>query len=94
MDNSSRIARRVVVHGLVQAVGFRWNCARQADALQVTGWVRNLADGGVEAHFEGPAADVVAMVDWMREGPRHARVTRVEVTPVPLSGAFDFRVTG
>ena len=43
----------VVVRGTVQGVGFRASCARRADALGVTGWVRNQWDGSVEALFEG-----------------------------------------
>src|SRR6266852_9930508 len=47
------VRRRVIVHGRVQGVGFRFAVARAADARAVTGWVRNRADGAVEAVFEG-----------------------------------------
>jgi acylphosphatase len=70
---------RVVVRGYVQGVGFRANCARRADALGVTGWVRNQWDGSVEALFEGDAAAVERMIAWCRAGPSRSEVTSVEV---------------
>jgi len=69
----------VVVRGFVQGVGFRANCARRAEALGVTGWVRNQWDGSVEALFEGDAVAVDRLVDWCRVGPSRSDVTGVEV---------------
>ncbi len=69
----------VVVRGYVQGVGFRANCARRAEALGVTGWVRNQWDGSVEALFEGDAAAVDRLIDWCRAGPSRSDVTGVEV---------------
>jgi acylphosphatase len=69
----------VVVRGYVQGVGFRANCARRAEALGVTGWVRNQWDGSVEALFEGDVAAVDRLVDWCRAGPSRSEVTSVEV---------------
>src|SRR5512134_2615913 len=69
-----RIRRRVLVSGRVQGVAFRASTRSQARAGAVAGWVRNLADGRVEAVFEGDAAAVAALVAWCREGPRFARV--------------------
>ncbi len=94
MSTPSRVARRVVVHGLVQGVFFRDTCRREAAGHGVTGWVRNRHDGTVEAVFEGPAAAVQAMVDWAHHGPRHASVSRVEVSEIEPSGAEDFQVRG
>jgi acylphosphatase len=73
----------VVVTGYVQGVGFRASCARQANALGVTGWVRNRWDGSVEALFEGPAEAVDAMVRWCHHGPPAADVTYVEIDDAP-----------
>ena len=73
----------VVVRGYVQGVGFRANCARRAEALGVTGWVRNQWDGSVEALFEGDAAAVDRLVDWCRAGPSRSDVTGVEVMAAP-----------
>jgi acylphosphatase len=64
----------------VQGVFFRDSCRREAQARAVAGWVRNNPDGTVEAAFEGEDSAVEAMVDWMRHGPRTARVESVEVS--------------
>jgi acylphosphatase len=86
---------RVVVTGDVQGVGFRASCARQANALGMTGWVRNEWDGSVEALFEGAAAVVDAMVAWCHDGPPMAHVTGVEVsTPPDALPERGFRVRG
>jgi len=82
--------RRVIVRGQVQGVGFRASCARRALALEVSGSVRNLADGAVEAVFEGPLDAVEAMVAWCREGPPMARVTAVDVHAEDPTGTRGF----
>jgi acylphosphatase len=82
----------VVVHGLVQGVWFRESCRRQASALGLSGWVRNRADGTVEAHFEGAEQTVAQAVAWCRHGPPAAEVTRVDVTPEVPEGALGFQV--
>ncbi|GFO66397.1 acylphosphatase [Geomonas paludis] len=64
----------VIVRGRVQGVAFRHYTARTAQQLGVTGWVRNLSDGSVEACFEGEERDVSAMLQWCRRGPELARV--------------------
>jgi acylphosphatase len=81
----------VLVSGMVQGVSFRWYTAQHARSRDVSGWVRNLDDGRVEAVFEGRREGVEAMVTWCNEGPPHARVSGVEVAwedPEGLSG-FD-----
>src|ERR1700679_4227269 len=65
----------VHVKGLVQGVGFRHATLRRAHALGVRGWVANLEDGSVEAMIQGPANQVDLMLEWLRRGPPHARVT-------------------
>ena len=69
--------RRVRVTGRVQGVSFRASCRDEARALGVSGWVRNLADGSVEAVFVGGTAEVEALIDWCRSGPRGARVEAI-----------------
>lgn len=81
---------RLVVSGRVQGVFFRATCARRARALGLGGSVRNMPDGSVEAVFEGPSADVEAMVAWCRSGPELARVDEVEVHEEPLTGIRTF----
>jgi acylphosphatase len=85
---------RVVVHGFVQGVGFRFAVERAARSRGVSGWVRNRPDGAVEAVFEGERADVEALVDLCRRGPRGAVVDRVDVTYEVPEGSAGFRVTG
>ncbi len=68
----------VWVSGRVQGVGFRYATANEARALGLTGWVRNLMDGRVEAEFEGERELLEQMVHWCGVGPRFARVTDVE----------------
>ena len=86
---------QVVISGWVQGVAFRANCQRQANALGVTGWVRNLWDGSVEAVLEGPDDAVDAMIRWCHQGPPSAEVTGVEVTevkPCPQHRSFYIRM--
>jgi acylphosphatase len=86
--------RRVVVHGFVQGVGFRFAVERAARSRGVAGWVRNRPDGTVEAVFEGEPEDVEALVGFCREGPRGAEVERVEVARESAEGLSGFRVAG
>jgi acylphosphatase len=75
------ISRRVLVSGRVQGVWFRESTRREASALGLSGWVRNLPDGRVEAYFEGDEAAVEAAIAFVRRGPEHARVSDVVVEP-------------
>ena len=75
-----RARAHVYVSGVVQGVSFRWYTAQHARRHGVSGWVRNLDDGRVEAVFEGPREAIERVVAWCHEGPRHARVTSVDVS--------------
>ena len=86
------IRRRVVVQGLVQGVFFRDTVRRRALSAGVSGWVRNRPDGTVEAVFEGEPAAVERLVALCHEGPRGARVDRVEVTPEEPEGLRKFTI--
>lgn len=75
--------------GRVQGVGYRASAQHAAQQAGVSGWVRNCADGSVEAVLEGPAAAVESVVTWCRRGPRWSEVSDVAVqaeTPEGLSG--------
>lgn len=85
---------RVVVSGRVQGVFFRVSCAERARSLGISGWVRNMPDGGVEAVFEGPDDAVGAMVAWCRTGPPGARVAGLELSELEPVGDDGFRITG
>jgi acylphosphatase len=73
------IRRRLIVHGRVQGVGFRWAIARAAESRGVSGWAANRADGTVEAVLEGEPDAVESVVRLSKEGPRGAQVDRVDV---------------
>ena len=73
--------RRIVVTGHVQGVFFRAWTREQAEALGVSGWVRNRPDGSVEAVIEGDDGQLDAMEARLREGPAHARVDTLESGP-------------
>ena len=87
------VRRRVVVHGRVQGVWFRESARRRARELGVSGWVRNRADGAVEAEVEGAADDVEVLVAWFSHGPSGARVDRVELEERAPRGEPGFEVT-
>ena len=82
----------VTVTGMVQGVFFRAEAQQEAYRLGVAGWVRNEPDGTVAAHLEGAPGAVEAMVAWCREGPRRARVERVDVRDAEATGAKGFDV--
>lgn len=86
------IRRRAIVHGLVQGVFFRDTTRRQATAHGLGGWVRNLPDGTVEVVFEGDPEAVEALLSFCREGPRGARVDRVEISEQEPEGLIAFEV--
>jgi acylphosphatase len=83
---------RVLVSGRVQGVCFRDACRQLAQAHGVSGWVRNLTDGRVEAVFEGPAEEVRQCVDWAHRGPPLADVADVAVQSEDPEGLTTFRV--
>jgi acylphosphatase len=76
----------------VQGVFFRDSTRREAERRGVAGWARNTAEGTVEAVFEGPADAVDAMVEFVRDGPGHASVDRVDVADEPPEGLAGFSV--
>ena len=78
----------VFVSGRVQGVGFRNFTKEKADALALTGWVQNLADGRVEAVVEGPTAKVAELLEHLKRGPSGARVDKLDSTDEPYKGEF------
>lgn len=82
------VARRFVVCGRVQGVGFRYYAQDVARREGVTGWVRNLDDGRVEAYAEGDTDALDRVERAIRKGPRGARVDRVYVDPAPATGTL------
>lgn len=84
------VARRFLVRGRVQGVGFRYYAREMALLEGVVGFVRNLADGCVEAMAEGDQAAVVAFERAIRRGPPGGRVDEVETDAVDPTGASSF----
>jgi acylphosphatase len=82
----------VLVSGEVQGVFFRAECASRARAEGLGGFVRNLADGRVEALFEGETEGVERLVDWCRTGPQWANVTSVDVEEHDPVGETEFEI--
>ncbi len=87
------VAAEIVISGMVQGVGYRFFTQRVAEELHLSGWVRNLPDGRVQAEVEGPRARIEELLARLRVGPRLSSVTDVAVTWKTAGGtARDFLV--
>jgi acylphosphatase len=95
-NSQSRLhARRFLVRGRVQGVGFRWFVEREAQILQIAGWVRNDPDGSVEVLAIGTPEQLSGLRSRLQEGPRAARVDDVEESEAePVAGPNSFQVRG
>jgi acylphosphatase len=89
---SEPVRQRVVITGRVQGVFFRDSARREALRRGVAGWVRNRADGAVEAVFEGPVEAVQALVEFSSRGPRGAFVEDVTASAEEPEGLTGFEV--
>ena len=78
MKSGDRERAHVYVAGQVQGVFFRDSTREKAEQLGLTGWVKNLPDGRVEALFEGPSERIREMIRWCEQGPPHAEVENVD----------------
>lgn len=84
---------RIVVKGIVQGVFYRYSTKQAADALGLTGIVRNRPDGSVEVVAEGEEMDVGRLIEWCRQGPRGAFVEHADVEWAEVTGGFrDFSI--
>jgi acylphosphatase len=89
------IAKRYIVRGRVQGVGFRWFVDHEARSLGLAGWVRNNVDGTVEALAMGSDQQHAAFAGKLRQGPRASRVDEVTELPAePVDGLTTFRIEG
>ncbi len=86
------ITRHLAIRGQVQGVGYRASLRAQARRLDVQGWVRNRADGSVEAVVQGAADAVQALIGWARQGPPLARVDAVQVGEAPGEALIGFEL--
>ena len=88
------VAVRIKITGMVHGVAFRATMAEVAKDEDVSGWVRNDADGSVEAVLEGREEAVLRVVEWARRGPSRARVDSVGVHSVPTRNLRGFKIIG
>ncbi|MGA7687588.1 MAG: acylphosphatase [Terriglobales bacterium] len=89
------IAKRFLVRGRVQGVGFRWFVEREAHILKIAGWVRNNPDSTVEVLAQGTPEQLASLHQRLREGPRAARVDTVDVKNAnPIPGLASFQIEG
>jgi acylphosphatase len=89
-----KVRAHIYIIGRVQGVFFRSEIRRKARIHNVTGWVRNLPDGQVEAVFEGKEEDVKRLIEFCSRGPYGARVAKTKVTLQNHTGEFiGFQVT-
>jgi acylphosphatase len=95
MSEKTTEARRFLVRGRVQGVGFRWFVEREAHMLGIAGWVRNKSDGSVEVLAIGSRDQLLGLRSRLRQGPRAARVDDVEESEAkPVPGLTSFRIEG
>ncbi len=95
LERTSVHARRFLVRGRVQGVGFRWFVEREAHILQIAGWVRNNHDGSVEVLAMGTREQLAGLRSRLQEGPRAARVDNIEESETePVAGLASFQVRG
>ena len=87
-EKKAAIARRLLISGRVQGVGYRYNMQQQATRLGLMGWCRNLPDGRVEAEGYGCPQQVEALIEWAQRGPSGAIVDAVAQTDLPSLEAF------
>ena len=87
-DSKKKTRVHVFIRGKVQGVYFRQNTKHVATRHRVTGWVRNLPDGRVEAIFEGDKVDVNEVIEWCHVGPPKAKVEDVDIRFEKYTGEF------
>ncbi len=78
-ESDEKIRAHIFVSGRVQGVFYRESCRKKSLSLGVSGWVKNLKDGRVEAVFEGEKGNVEKMVNWCRKGPIWAKVDSFDI---------------
>ena len=86
-----RIRKHIIFHGFVQGVGFRYRMYYAARSNGVSGWVRNLYDGTVEAELEGTES-AVDMTVMQTENSRYISIERMDVRTVPIHNDHDFEI--
>ena len=87
------VRAHLLISGIVQGVGYLYYTRREAQGLGITGWVRNLEDGRVEALLQGPREQVERLIKWCYRGPEGARVSDIAVAYEEAADEFrDFGI--
>ena len=86
-----KVRKHIIFHGTVQGVGFRYTAYYAAQSVGVTGWVRNLYDGTVEAEAEGTQADIDMMIAAIKRG-RFIEIDSMDISDIPLKGDAVFNI--
>jgi acylphosphatase len=89
MKKGERVRAHIFVSGLVQGVFFRSHTQSRARILKITGWVKNLPDGRVEAVFEGEKEKVEKLIEWAKRGPIFARINGIDIKWQDYKGEFN-----
>ncbi len=89
MEKSEKTAFVAIISGMVQGVGFRYFAYREALALGVEGYVKNLINGNVEVFAEGPRDQLERLIEILNQGPRFGEVDKVEVEWHDYKGRYD-----
>jgi acylphosphatase len=88
----TKIGRHCYVSGIVQGVFYRQSTKQQAQARELTGWVKNLPDGRVEVLLFGEEEQVITMLEWMSAGPDRAVVTSLEIFEAEVEAHTNFEI--
>ncbi|MEY4730690.1 MAG: Acylphosphatase [Pseudomonadota bacterium] len=75
-----KVGKHLQIVGLVQGVYYRESFRQRAEALNVSGWVRNRLDGSVEAMIHGEENEVALLIEWAQRGPEQANVERIDIS--------------
>ncbi|MEO6404833.1 MAG: acylphosphatase [Ferruginibacter sp.] len=83
---------KLVIHGKVQGVFFRASASKIAELNHITGWIKNTADGKVEALVTGNSGDIKQFTNWCSQGPPKANVNKVETVEIEEIDFPDFKI--
>jgi len=82
----------IIIYGKVQNVGFRYSAKLQADRLNITGFIQNLADDSVYLEVEGETKNLNLFLDWCHQGPPLAQINNIEINENKLISFTDFSI--
>jgi len=91
-ENEKKSAFFAKITGRVQGVGFRYSAIREANRLELYGWVRNTGSGDVEVWAEGQPEKLAQFGVWLRKGPQYAKIDSVTIEPAVPGSYTEFRV--